>query len=98
MKLTDFDRAVCLCLDLRKNFWRGIDKQFGNRGVKIERFIVGKQNDQSLSYSMHDGPDLGVWCDSYSNNARYAYKAHRKILEKAIEDNLDSILLLEDDV
>lgn len=98
MKLTDFDRVHLLALDKRKNFWRGIDKQFANHGVKVERFIVGKGNDPTLTYSMVDGPDLGTWNNNYSNNARYAYEAHRKMLQSAIDDNLNSLLLLEDDV
>jgi hypothetical protein len=102
MKLKDFDRIQLLALDERRNLHRGIDQDFARFGGKVERFYVGKgkilDNDK---YDLIDTENIesSTWdTNSFSKNAYHCYVAHRKILQNALNDGVENLLLLEDDV
>jgi GR25 family glycosyltransferase involved in LPS biosynthesis len=101
MLLSQFDRIQCLCLDSRRNDWIKIDHQFSRYGGKVERFIVGKGKILAENFYDQIDPPMPVnWLgwNGFPYNAYCCYLAHRKILEKAKNDNIKNILLLEDDV
>lgn len=99
VKLTDFDRIQLLALDQRRNDWRRIDREFAKYNGKVEKYIVGKGEilDENI-YDMIDGPPLKESWNGHTSNAFYCYQAHRKILERAITEGVQNLLLLEDDV
>lgn len=100
MKLSEFDKIECLCIDHRRNEWKHIDKQFNERGAKVNRFIVGKGN--ILPKEMYNQIDpIGIskqkdWY-GFTENAYCCYLSHRSIIKKAKYDNIKNILMLEDD-
>jgi hypothetical protein len=98
MKLTDFDRIQCVCVDHRRNDWAAIEKPFKERGAKVERFIVGKGEALPRSvYNQIDPPTAPQSWTGFTYNAYCCYLAHRAIISKAKKDGLKNILLLEDD-
>lgn len=100
MLIKDFDRIQCLCLDKRWKNWAHIEQEFATRGGKVERFIVGKG--KVFPKNRYDHIDsrevIPTWHPMFTNNASHCYVCHRKILEKAHEDKVNNILLLEDDL
>lgn len=98
MKLTDFDRIVCVCLDHRRNNWAATEKQFTLRGAKVERFIVGKgQVLPKEKYNQIDPVTAPLSWLGNNLNAFCCYTAHRAIIAQAKKDGLKNILMLEDD-
>jgi GR25 family glycosyltransferase involved in LPS biosynthesis len=104
MKFSDFDRIECLCVDARCNEWDRIDKEFGKYGTPIDKFIAGKGIMlPKQAYNFIDPPHEktivppGWYSRGFTNNAYYCYLCHRKILERALQDNVKTLLMLEDD-
>jgi GR25 family glycosyltransferase involved in LPS biosynthesis len=102
MKLSQFDKIVCLCLDRRLNQWEELEKAFLDRGAKPERFVVGKgkvlPKDQYSLIDPMGQPIHHEWdIHSFGLNAYYCYMAHREILKKAQKEGVRNLLLLEDD-
>jgi len=97
------DKAVCLCLDKRKEEWLDLEKQCLAKGLEFERFVVGDGKTLDASeYDRVDDPNPPVENWSYGNevtkiNHYNAFMSHQAIIQKAKEDGLNSILLLEDD-
>lgn len=79
-----FDEAFCINLDKRTDKWKACEKQFNNIGINVER-ISGVDGFLEPPASIRPGE---VGC----------LKSHLKVFETAVERNLDSFLLLEDDV
>lgn len=79
-----FEQAFCINLDKRKDKWRQSKKEFNKVGIKVERVsaIDGFLEEET---SIRPG-ELGC------------LKSHLKVFEIAKERNLDSFLMLEDDV
>lgn len=85
MSFTDhFDAAFCINLDKRTDKWKACEQQFDNIGIDVER-VSGIDGFLEPPASIRPGE---VGC----------LKSHLKVFEIAAERNLDSFLLLEDDV
>ena len=102
MKLKDIDMSVCLSLDVRCNEWEELDREFEKREAKIERYVVGKGNILPLSaYDFVDPIDIKPSSDWYArgftDNAYYCYLSHREILKRALDRNVQNVLMMEDD-
>jgi GR25 family glycosyltransferase involved in LPS biosynthesis len=99
MKLTDFDKIQCMCVDNRCNEWKALTKQFEDRGASVDKFIVGKGHTLPREiYNRIDDPSLQIPPGTnYSGNAYHCYKAHRQMITDARDAGLKNILLLEDD-
>lgn len=97
--LRSFDKIICLCVDHRRNEWGALTRQFEERGLNVEKFVVGKGHIfPANKYDLIDqGEPPATWLPQYTKNAYYCHMSHRKILEKAQRAGLESILLLEDD-
>jgi hypothetical protein len=105
MKWVDLaDLCIILCLDKRQEYWSGVAKQFTDRDLPVELFIAG-DGSGPYQYNHIDTNELppklphstsyGTW---HSRVAPFnALKCHRKMLQKAIDYDLDSVLMLEDD-
>jgi GR25 family glycosyltransferase involved in LPS biosynthesis len=103
MKLTDFDKIYCLCLDEREEYWPELERQFAERGAHIEQFICGKGklfDPKQYDYIDKDIPADNQWdWKQFTKNAYHCHQTHRKILEKIVEQGKPhhTYLLLEDD-
>ena len=89
MKITDFfDKTFCINLDRRFDRWSECVAEFDkNKLVGIERFKAV------------DGKSLAELPKGFLTTSRLALVlTNMLILDKAIEENYDSILILEDDV
>jgi len=89
MKITDFfDKTFCINLDRRFDRWSECVAEFDkNKLVGIERFKAV------------DGKSLSELPKGFLTTSRLALVlTNMLILDKAIEENYDSILILEDDV
>jgi glycosyl transferase family 25 len=89
MKITDFfDKTFCINLDRRFDRWSECVAEFDkNKLVGIERFKAV------------DGKDLAELPKGFLTTSRLALVlTNMLILDKAIEENYSSILILEDDV
>ena len=89
MKITDFfDKTFCINLDRRFDRWSECVAEFDkNKLVGIERFKAV------------DGKDLTELPKGFLTTSRLALVlTNMLILDKAIEENYSSILILEDDV
>jgi len=89
MKLTDFfDKTFCINLDRRKDRWEECLAEFNKYNLtNVERF------------NAIDGKDLRQIKSGFVTPSRLALVlTNIKILEKAIQENYETILILEDDV
>jgi len=89
MKITDFfDKTVCINLDRRFDRWSECVSEFEKNGLtNIERFRAV------------DGKDLQQQPKGFLTQSRLALVlTNMLILDKAIEEDYNSILILEDDV
>jgi GR25 family glycosyltransferase involved in LPS biosynthesis len=89
MKLTDFfDKTFCINLDRRKDRWEECLTEFNKYNLNnVERF------------NAIDGKDLQQIKSGFVTPSRLALVlTNIKILEKAIQENYETILILEDDV
>jgi len=82
-----FDAIYCINLDRRPDRWSQAEAEFNKFGIlnSIQRFSAIDGNLLSNQTTLLKG-ELGV------------LETHISILNKSIEDNVDSILILEDDV
>jgi GR25 family glycosyltransferase involved in LPS biosynthesis len=89
MKLTDFfDKTFCINLDRRKDRWEECLTEFNKYNLNnVERF------------NAIDGKDIQQIKSGCVTPSRLALVlTNLKILEKAIQENYETILILEDDV
>lgn len=98
--------AYCLCLDKRQEHWEDLQEQCESRGIKFRRFLVGKGElfpKKEYDYIDDPNPPLDRWTygrgpgQSSIKNHCNAFLSHQVMLRKAIEENLDNVLFLEDD-
>ena len=97
------EKAICLCLDKRKDEWEDLQRQCESKGIEFEKFIVG--DGKTLDPDMYDridveDADLSDW--SYGNDTTKirhynAFMSHIEIFKRAKEQGLNRFLLLEDD-
>ena len=99
------EKAICLCLDKRKEHWEDLENQSILKGIPFEKFVVGKgeifPKDQ---YDHIDDPDpkMVAWAYGHPDNGTVvnhynAFVSHQKIVQRAKDQNLEHFLLLEDD-
>ena len=95
--------AYCLCLDKRQKHWEDLQEQCESRGIKFRRFLVGKGElfpKKEYDYIDSPNPPIDKWGYGREGTVRNhcnAFLSHKVMLKKAIEENLDSVLFLEDD-
>jgi len=95
--------AYCLCLDKRQEHWEDLQEQCESRGIKFHRFLVGKgELFPKEEYDYIDDPDPPIERWNYGReetvrNHCNAFLSHKVMLKKAVEEDLDNILFLEDD-
>jgi GR25 family glycosyltransferase involved in LPS biosynthesis len=95
VKLSDFDRVVCVCVDKRANEWGRLETQLASRNVVMEKFIVGEG--KILPKHLYNQIDPTESKPGYEGRAYPCFISHKNIIKKAKEDNLKNILMLEDD-
>lgn len=87
MSFTDyFDEAVCINLDRRPDRWELAQEEFKKIGLSNVKRI-----------SAVDGKDIGP-IGPINAGANGCRMSHLKVLNYAIEKDLDAILVLEDDI
>lgn len=105
MQLKDLvKRCELLILDKRLDNIAPLIKQITDLDIPIDLFIAG-DGTRKVDYNHIDIQELPPRFPNSINyptwwtrpNAYNAYLCHKKILEKAIKDNISNILLLEDD-
>ena len=50
------EKAICLCLDKRKDEWEDLQRQCESKGIEFEKFIVG--DGKTLDPDMYDRIDV----------------------------------------
>lgn len=97
--------AYCLLLDKRIEFWSELHGSFIQKGIGLQRFLVG---DGGLN-EHYSHVDSGSLPDYYNGSTNYgtwykspaplnAWLSHRKIIEKSLLEGFDHVLIIEDDV
>ncbi|MBI1389927.1 MAG: hypothetical protein GC154_15915 [bacterium] len=84
-----FDHVVCINLDRRGDRWRRFQENVASAGwpfVEIERFSA---------VDGHKVPSPGWW--RAGGGAWGCHQSHVRILQQAIQDGMQSLLILEDD-
>lgn len=101
------ERASLILLDKRYEERYRIEKSFKERlNIKVEPFLVG---DGSLGKDLYGHVDVDelppIYQESISYptwhrrpNAYNCFLSHKKVLNKALRDGIETLLLLEDDV
>lgn len=97
-----WDKCFVLALDKRKEHWQNLIEEGKSVGVEIHPFVCGDGSDKELVYDQIDDTnvDLSGWGYGVREHLIHhwnALKAHKAIIQKAKDENLDSVLLLEDD-
>ncbi len=107
------DKIICLCLDQRYLQWEQLAKECREKGYLFEEFIVGtEQNKQALDslgkhlqYSMFDKEEFPPHYNLSTTyptwwkraNAYSAFKSHREMMQKCLNEGLESVIFYEDD-
>lgn len=98
-----FDKIVCLSLDKRFNEQGRIIDEFRVKGLEIEFFLAGDGLLFPAEKYSHidivppkDRRGYPAWANR--PNSYNAFLCFKKIIKKALEDNLENIALCEDDV
>ena len=99
------EKAICLCLDKRKEHWEGLENQCVLKGIPFEKFMVGKgeifPKDQ-YDYIDDSDPNMTAWAYGHPDNGTVvnhynAFVSHQRIVQRAKDQKLENFLLLEDD-
>lgn len=86
-----FDKAVCMCLDLRQPVWDTICGQFRHYGLYPEQFIMGKGF--ALPFANYD------WLDDLRVPQTYNYTlAVQNMVRRVKKSGSRSLFVCEDDV
>lgn len=94
-------RAVCLVHDSRLEQFNTIESSFGDHGIKVTRFLCG--DGKVLPPTDYQHIDVEVppgWVHAHGLHRPPMYNArlcHYKIINQAVVDGCDNILMLEDD-
>lgn len=102
------DKAVCLVLDKRYDSWYNIRKDFLVKcGIEPDLFLAGDGElikDSPYSHlDINSLPPLMGLSTDYPTwwarpNAYNAYLCHKKIIEEALTENVQNLMIIEDDV
>ncbi len=95
-------KVSCLCLDKRKDMWLVLKEQVKRvLNQDMETFIVGDGSDETLIYDHVDvrGFDIDSMLYYGANPTAHfnAFLSHRKMCQRAIDEDVDNLLILEDD-
>lgn len=103
-KVFNCHNAYCLILDKRIEFWSNLQDSFNQKGINLQKFLVG---DGALNeeyshidinenpYVYHNSIDYMTW---YTPPPYNAFLSHKKIIKKSLEEGQDHVLIVEDDV
>tara|TARA_R110000823_G_scaffold267453_1_gene387411 strand:+ start:436 stop:1143 length:708 start_codon:yes stop_codon:yes gene_type:complete len=97
------EKAICLCLDKRKDEWEDLERQCNSKGIEFEKYIVGDGHIlERSSYDRIDNDDSDISEWDYGNDKTRirhynAFMSHIEIFKRAKEQGLKRFLLLEDD-
>lgn len=98
MKLSDFDKIVCLAVDRRKDTdWSRVQQLVESRGGHVDFYVVG--DGKLLPKTEYDRINTEV--PSYFcgfPNSFQAFRAFQDIVHRSFAAGIRNILLLEDDV
>jgi len=101
----NIEKAFCLCIDKRQEYWEDLENQCILKGIPFEKFVTG--NGKILPQHMYDyiddpdpkidtwtygHPDNGTWVNHYN-----AFISHQRIIQRAKDQRLENLLMLEDD-
>ena len=97
------NRCQCLTIDKRLRYFDEAKEQFKNVGLDLTMFLAGDNSFPSMKYDHIDLPLPRNLKGSYPAwkarpNAYNCHLCHKKIIQKAKEDNIEVLLLAEDDV
>lgn len=86
MKLNDaFEHIYCINLDYRSDRWDQSVEEFARHGIDVERFSASTNHSVTEPYNVNPG-EAGL------------ILTHKRLLQDAIDNGYESILILEDDV
>jgi hypothetical protein len=93
------DKITCLAYDKRKDMWPALQEQVKLIFNKdLELFIGGDGHDSELVYDHIDTTNLPTHFLYTANKGHYnAFLCHRKMAQRAIDENVNNVLFLEDD-
>jgi len=100
------DKASCLCLDTRaEERWPDIanmEKRLTKLDVCFEHFIANTQNNTKTTGDYFDvvDPDVSKWGygrEGYKHHHWNAFQCHKIMIQRAIDEGRENLLLLEDD-
>jgi hypothetical protein len=97
------EKAVCLCLDRRKDEWEDLRKQCESKGIDFEPYVVGEGNllnNEEYDRIDDESADMSEW--GYGNDTTKirhynAFMSHIEIFKKMKEEGVKRFLMLEDD-
>jgi GR25 family glycosyltransferase involved in LPS biosynthesis len=94
-------KISCLCLDKRKEMWTVLKEQVERLlQIPMETFIVGDGSYPDLKYDHIDEKEIKhnmiYWGANHLSHYN-AFLSHRKIAQRAIDEDVDALLILEDD-
>lgn len=97
-----WDKAICLCLDKRKEHWQKLKGQLEILGEDMVTYVCGDGSDSELKYDQIDdiNPDVSRWIYGVPHLKHHhwnALKAHKGMITMAKQNGWKSILMLEDD-
>jgi hypothetical protein len=100
-----YNKAMCLTLDKRYHKALEIRTEAAKLGINVQLFIGG-DGTLVLPYNHIDTPEMPPHMPHMTTypawharpNAYNAWKCHQKILDYALEKDIDPLLMLEDDV
>lgn len=93
------DKVTCLCFDKRKELWPRLSEQVKRTvGKDLELFIAGDGQDADLKYDHIDTNELrGPFLYNLNKGHYNAFLCHKKMAQRAIEEDVKNVLFLEDD-
>ena len=96
------EKAVCLCLDRRKDEWEDLRKQCESKGIDFEPYVVGEGNllnNEEYDRIDDESADMSEW--GYGNDTTKirhynAFMSHIEIFKKMKEEGVKRFLMLEE--
>ena len=96
------DKISCLCLDKREDLWTDLAVDVNNvTGKTMETFVCGNGQDPNLKYDHIDvttPPSQFLYGSQETILNHYnAFLCHKKMIQRAIDEGRNNLLILEDD-
>ena len=103
--LNQIEKSTCLLLDKRFGNWFELCQQAEQHGINLEPFVAGSQNLPFLRYDHIDEdklppryPQSTNYPTWYTKQAYNAWKCHKKIIKRALDQGCQNLLMMEDDI